>query len=521
MIKITDNFQVNKPAPIDDRLGPFASTAVALSSIELDRRYIGLTVIVDDGTGAVDYWFKDGVSNGDLEAKSTGGGGGVPYTGATQDLNLGTYALIADQVNLNVTPTGTLPVGGMQWNDAIGSSETLLKGGSVTLKNGVDLIARVVNKVNPNTTLTKASYQVVKVAGAQGQRLAVELAQGNNDLNSADTLGVVIETIAPNQEGFIMTVGQLEGINTTGSLQGETWADGDVLYLSPTTAGRVTNVKPNGLTGHIVVIGYVEYAHVNNGKIYVKVMNGWELAELHDVYINPGTLANNDALLYDSTAQLWENTSLTKSLVGLGNVDNTSDADKPISSATQTALNAKVNSNSAITGATKTKITYDSKGLVTAGADLTASDIPVLNSYPQVYFYNTAASASVTTLAKIFEGTAINITDMRVGTTFICTGFYTGSASSTKGFGLSSNNTTPTLATATFTSGQFYFIARYIGGVNGTLRISRVGGNGFGVSATTSYVDINASSGTHTLSFWGSSSSGTIIVEHCLIQMIY
>jgi nitrogen fixation protein len=198
-------------------------------------------------------------------------------------------------------------VGGTQWNNTIGSSETLLKGGSVTLKNGVDLVARVVNKVNPNTTLTKASYQVVKVAGAQGQRLAVELARANNDLNSADTLGVVIETIAPNQEGFIMTVGQIEGINTTGSLQGETWAEGDVLYLSPTTAGLITNVKPNGLTGHIVVIGYVEYRHASQGKIYVKIMNGWELAELHDVYINPATLANRNALMYNSTSQLWEN----------------------------------------------------------------------------------------------------------------------------------------------------------------------------------------------------------------------
>ena len=35
-----------------------------------------------------------------------------------------------------------------------------------------------------------------------------------------------------------------------------------------------------------------------------------------------------------------------------------------------------VQANSAITGATKCKITYDSKGLVTAGADLSASDIP-------------------------------------------------------------------------------------------------------------------------------------------------
>lgn len=42
----------------------------------------------------------------------------------------------------------------------------------------------------------------------------------------------------------------------------------------------------------------------------------------------------------------------------------------------QTALDGKVDENSAITGATKTKITYDSKGLVTAGADLAATDLP-------------------------------------------------------------------------------------------------------------------------------------------------
>lgn len=42
----------------------------------------------------------------------------------------------------------------------------------------------------------------------------------------------------------------------------------------------------------------------------------------------------------------------------------------------QTALDAKVAGNGAITGATKTKITYDAKGLVTAGADIAASDLP-------------------------------------------------------------------------------------------------------------------------------------------------
>ena len=232
--------------------------------------------------------------------------GFVPYTGATADLDMGTHNVTADHISLNVSPSGAgFNVGSTQWNNTIGSSETLLKGGSVTIKNGVDLVARIVNKVVPNTTLTKANYQAVRVSGAQGGRLAVSLAQANNDNNSADTIGIVTETIATNQEGFILTVGQLENINTTGSLQGETWVDGDVLYLSPTTAGRLTNIKPTA-PGHIVVIGYVEYAHANNGKIYVKIMNGWELDELHNVSISD-SIAGGNQLEYDSSTSLWKN----------------------------------------------------------------------------------------------------------------------------------------------------------------------------------------------------------------------
>jgi hypothetical protein len=40
-------------------------------------------------------------------------------------------------------------------------------------------------------------------------------------------------------------------------------------------------------------------------------MNGWELDELHNVYINPATLANKDLLQYNSSNQLWENKSLS------------------------------------------------------------------------------------------------------------------------------------------------------------------------------------------------------------------
>jgi nitrogen fixation protein len=234
----------------------------------------------------------------------------VPYTGATTNVDLGEFELKAGQLTLDTSPTGTAAVGTTRWNNTLGSSETTLKGGSVILKNGVDLVARVVNKVTPNTTLTKANYAAVRVSGAQGQRLAVAYAQANNDLNSTDTIGLVCETIPTNQEGFILTVGQLENINTTGSLQSETWADGDVIYLSPTVAGKLTNIKPTA-PQHIVIIGYVEYAHANNGKLYVKIMNGWELEELHNVtstnYTTP--IDADSVLTYDSTNSVWKRLS--------------------------------------------------------------------------------------------------------------------------------------------------------------------------------------------------------------------
>jgi hypothetical protein len=51
-----------------------------------------------------------------------------------------------------------------------------------------------------------------------------------------------------------------------------------------------------------------------------------------------------------------------------------------VTSSIQTQLNAKVNENPDITGATRTKITYDSRGLVTSGGSLVATDIPSLDT---------------------------------------------------------------------------------------------------------------------------------------------
>ena len=229
----------------------------------------------------------------------------VPYSGADQDVDLGEHGISAGFFQADLTPTEAPAVGRMIWNDTDGTMDLGLKGGNVTLQIGQEQVIRVVN--GTGTNLLESNYQAVRITGAQGQRLQVLLAQANNDINSATTIGLVAENINNNQQGFITTGGQITGLNTSGSLQGETWDDGDILYLSPTTAGALTNVKPVA-PSHSIVIGWVEYAHQNNGKIFVKVDNGYELDELHNVSAqNPN---NRDGIFFNTSTQLWESRAI-------------------------------------------------------------------------------------------------------------------------------------------------------------------------------------------------------------------
>ena len=239
----------------------------------------------------------------------------VPYTGATDNVDLGEFQLKTGQVEFDQTPTGTFDVAKMRWNDTDGVPEVRLKGGNVTGQVFLENLKRVVNKTGAD--LLEANYQIVRIrsvaeGGAVGQRLAVKLALADSDANSATTLGVVTETILNNQEGFINIGGEVKDIDTTGTLQGETWNDGDILYLSGTVAGQVTNIKPTAPT-HTIIIGFVSYKHAVHGKIDVKVDNGYELDELHNVAIS--SPANNDLLTYESSTSLWKNKQLTSAIV--------------------------------------------------------------------------------------------------------------------------------------------------------------------------------------------------------------
>ena len=298
----------------------------------------------------------------------------VPYSGASGDVNLAEFGVQLGNLEFDNTPTNTPGTdGSVFWDSGDGTLQLQMKGGA-TQKIGMNSFARIYN--DSGVQLVKGD--VVYISGAQGNRIAAKKAQANTESTAKNTFAIVVETIAIGAEGTVITEGPLYQLNTLGLTAGAT------LYLSPTTAGGYTETQPQA-PDHLVIIGFVERVHATVGSIYVKISNGYELEELHDVDLTESktTPVDADALLLQDSADssiwkrlTWANLKATAKTYFdtlyanivhthvIGDVTNL-----------QTTLDGKVDENAAITGATKTKITYDAKGLVTAGADATTADI--------------------------------------------------------------------------------------------------------------------------------------------------
>ena len=226
-------------------------------------------------------------------------GGSGPTPTLTQVLTAGDSAGSLDITDLNLldfdtATTSTAGAGQMAWNNTDGTVDLGMQGG---LKNKLGHQLFVKARNNSGSLITKGS--VVKVVGVAGGFIGINLAQGNNDANSATAFGIVAEDIADASNGFVGINGIIHGLNTN------SFTEGDVLYLSPTVAGTFTNVKPVAPL-HAVVVGYVAKKSATDGHILLHVQNGYELDELHDVTY-PTTPANNQILQYNFAQTRWEN----------------------------------------------------------------------------------------------------------------------------------------------------------------------------------------------------------------------
>ena len=143
--------------------------------------------------------------------------------------------------------------------------------------------------------------QAVYVSSADGTNMIVSKASNVSESTSSKTMGLLETTLSTNGQGYVITEGLLAGLNTNSANVGDpVWlgVDGDLIY-------GLAN-KPYA-PAHLVFIGVVTRKNTNNGEIFVKPQNGFELKEIHDIDLISNAPKNNDVLTYNSTSSLWEN----------------------------------------------------------------------------------------------------------------------------------------------------------------------------------------------------------------------
>lgn len=220
-------------------------------------------------------------------AASTGGGGtsgGVPTTrtitinGNTQDLSADRTYNVGDMLK-SVYDTDD--------DGTVDSAETI----------------RIIVRNSTGSTLTKG--QVVYLSGATGNRPNAVLADADTEATSSKTIGLVQANILNNADGYVVVQGTMHDLDTSA------FTAGDTLWLSSTAGGMVANTPP-AEPAHSVFIGYVARAHPTQGRVVLKIQNGFELNELHGVLIS--SESNNDILQYETSSGLWKNKQLVEAV---------------------------------------------------------------------------------------------------------------------------------------------------------------------------------------------------------------
>lgn len=200
-----------------------------------------------------------------LGTMSWGGGG----TGVVRFFDLDDHQNPRDIKYITFRPTGPDIVPpepySMGWNQTEECLD-IYQPDNTTLQVGLETYIRVANY----TGNTLNAGIVVQFAGATGGNPHAAPALANTTYNPLYTIGVLTEDLLDAGDiGRATTFGKVRGINTTGSLYGETWALGDILYISPTIAGGLTKDQPTA-PNTATVIAAVTKVGTTDGELLVR-----------------------------------------------------------------------------------------------------------------------------------------------------------------------------------------------------------------------------------------------------------
>lgn len=197
-------------------------------------------------------------------------------------------------IQFNTTGTASTGVGRFWWNDTDGTLDLGLKGGSVVQHIGQGQYIPV--KSSTNAGLQKG--KVVAFNSSDGQNKLVTYPTAANG-DSAETLGIMAETVSGGNKGFCLTFGFLRDIDTNNLVEGEP------VWLSGTVAGGLTATKPLA-PNRKVLIGYCVRKSATVGSIFVKVDAGSELGGT-DSNVQITNPQNGQVLKYYAAGGYWRN----------------------------------------------------------------------------------------------------------------------------------------------------------------------------------------------------------------------
>jgi len=166
----------------------------------------------------------------------------------------------------NVPNEDFLP-GMIRWNSVEGTLD-LRMGNNATLQVGMEMYCPPVLN-NTGFTIPEGSAVYATGGDVGTSRITFGLATADPSFDSFRVLGITTEDVPNGALGFITSYGLVRTVNTTGASYGETWNSGDILYVSPTVAGRLTNVKPMP-PFESIPIALVGIVDSTNGTIFVK-----------------------------------------------------------------------------------------------------------------------------------------------------------------------------------------------------------------------------------------------------------